>query len=202
MHLFYNEHLDLEQLNIISVFELLPPGPISNITTLHPMIWDGGLMALLAQNNFDKVYYTKNNIHSFHLSMISGNRDEAWPMYLVWPISERFMLGQSGGTWPACCHWPNTGRVDARCPIMSVLTQSYQCGTWFVCSIVREQSRSTTVLSINHVIQMPQCLSGFVNHDYSISILFTMIFTATHIRIALLCILYFIKFIKACFPNF
>ena len=31
-----------------------------------------------------------------------------------------------------------------------------------------EQSRSTTVLPINHVIQMPQCLSGFVNHDYYI----------------------------------
>ena len=29
-----------------------------------------------------------------------------------------------------------------------------------------EQSRSTTVLPINHVIQMPQCLSGFVNNDY------------------------------------
>ena len=29
-----------------------------------------------------------------------------------------------------------------------------------------EQSGSTTVLPINHVIQMPQCLSGFVNHDY------------------------------------
>ena len=28
-----------------------------------------------------------------HLCMISGNRDETWPMYLVWPISERFMLG-------------------------------------------------------------------------------------------------------------
>ena len=28
-----------------------------------------------------------------------------------------------------------------------------------------EQTRSTTVLPINHVIQMPQCLSGFVNHD-------------------------------------
>ena len=57
------------------------------------MIWDGDLMALLAYNNFDKEYYTKNNIHSFHLCMISGNRDEAWPMYLVWPISERFVLG-------------------------------------------------------------------------------------------------------------
>ena len=33
------------------------------------------------------------------------------------------------------------------------------------CSV---QSRSTTVLPINHVIQMPQCLSGFVNHDYCV----------------------------------
>ena len=30
-----------------------------------------------------------------------------------------------------------------------------------------EQSNSTSVLPMNHVIQMPQCLSGFVNHDYS-----------------------------------
>ena len=29
-----------------------------------------------------------------------------------------------------------------------------------------EQSRSTSVVPINHVIQMPQCLSGFVNHEY------------------------------------
>ena len=28
-----------------------------------------------------------------------------------------------------------------------------------------EQSRLTSVLPINHVIQMPQCISGFVNHD-------------------------------------
>ena len=80
----------------------------------------------------------KNNIHSFHLCMISGNRYEAWPIYLVWPISERLVLGWSGGTWPACCHWLNTGRVDGRCPIMSVLTQSNQCGTWFVFSTLQE----------------------------------------------------------------
>ena len=123
----------------------------------------------------------KNNIRSFHLCMISGNLDEAWPMYLVWPISERFMLGWSGGTRPACCHWPNPGRVDGRCPIMSVLTQSYQCARglsaapyeslqWALtraCSEPgSEQSRSTSVLPINHVIQMPRRLSGFVNYDY------------------------------------
>ena len=62
------------------------------------------------------------------------------------------MLGQSGDTWPACCHWPNTGRVDARCPIMSVLAQSYQCGTWFVCSILRE-------LAVSNLGQPLFCLS-------------------------------------------
>ena len=67
-------------------------------------------------------------------------------------------------------------------PIMFVLTQSYPCDTWFFCCTlpiskqsgtlrelaVSAQSWSTAVLSINHVIQMPQCLSGFMNHDYSL----------------------------------
>ena len=94
----------------------------------------------------------KNNIHSFHLCMISGNRNEAWPMYHVWPMSKRFMLEWSGGTWPVCCHWPNTGRVDGRCPIMFVLTQSYPCDAWFVCSTLRE-------LAVNNLGQLQFCLS-------------------------------------------
>ena len=32
-----------------------------------------------------------------------------------------------------------------------------------------EQSKSTSVLPINHVILMPQCLWGFVNHDYCLN---------------------------------
>ena len=85
--------------------------------------------------------------------MISGNRDEAWSMYHhVWPISEGFTLGWSGGTWPACCHWLNTGKVDGPCPIMSVLIQSYPCDTWFVCSILRE-------LAVSNLGQLLFCLS-------------------------------------------
>ena len=94
----------------------------------------------------------KNNIHSFHLCLISGNRDEAWPMYHVWPISQHFMLGRSGGTWPVCCHWPNTGTVDVRCPIMFVLTHSYPCDPWFVCSTLRE-------LAVSNLGQLLFCLS-------------------------------------------
>ena len=70
--------------------------------------------------------------------MISGNQDEAWPMYHVWRISARFMHGWFGGTWLACCHWLNTGPVSGRCPIMFVLTQPYQCDTCFFCSTLRK----------------------------------------------------------------
>ena len=84
----------------------------------------------------------KNSIHSFHLCMISGNQDEAWPMYHVWPISERFMHGWFGGTWLACCHWLNTGPVSGRCPIMFVLTRPYQCDTCFFCSTLRKPAVS------------------------------------------------------------
>ena len=83
-----------------------------------------------------RIFWDKN-IHSFHLCMISGNRDEAWPIYRVWPISERSILGWSGGMPPAFCHWLNTGMADGRSPIMFVLTQAYPCDT------------STSVLPIN-----------------------------------------------------
>ena len=74
-----------------------------------------------------------------------------------------------GGKLPACCHWLDTGRVDGHCPIMFVLTHIH---------VTRDMSaapckslqwaiyRSTSVLPTNHVIQMPHCLSGVVNHDY------------------------------------
>ena len=109
--------------------------PVQPTTLQNPMIWDGGLVAL-SYNNFWWKILDKNNIQSFHLCMISGNRDEVWPMYHVWPISEHFMLGWSGGIWLACCHWLNTGMVHGRCPIMFVLTQTYPCDTW--CSTLWE----------------------------------------------------------------
>ena len=94
----------------------------------------------------------KNNIHSFHLCMISGNRDGARPMYHVWPISEHLMHGWSSGTWPACCHWLNSGKVDGPCPMMFVLTESYPCDTWFVCSTLRE-------LAVSNLCHLLFCLS-------------------------------------------
>ena len=84
--------------------------------------------------------------------MTSGNQDEAWPMYHVWPICERFMLGWFGGTWPACCYWLNTGTVGGRWPIMFLLTRSCQCDTWFFCSTLRE-------LALSNLSQLLFCRS-------------------------------------------
>ena len=95
--------------------------------------------------------FDKKNIHSFHLCMISGHHDEAWPMYHVWPIFQRFMLGWSDGTWPACCHWLSTGKVDRPCPIMFVLIQSYPCGM-FVCNSLWE-------FAVSNLGQLLFCLS-------------------------------------------
>ena len=109
----------------------------------------------------------KNNIHSFHLCMISGNQDEAWPMYHVWPISERYMLGLFSGNSPACCPWMTTGTVGGGgggggCPIMFVLTQSYQCDTWFFSSTLRELAVSNLgQLLLCQSITWTRCRNGY-----------------------------------------
>ena len=63
------------------------------------------------------------------------------------------MFGWSGGTWQACCHWLNAGKVDGSCPIMFVLIQSYPCDTWFFYSILRQ-------LAVSSVGQLLFCLSS------------------------------------------
>ena len=102
--------------------------------------------------------------------MISGNRDEAWPMYLAWPIPERFMLGVI--RWHVTCmlslagHWQDRRALSNHVCAHSVTPMWHVVCLQHLARASSEQSRSTTVLPINHVIQIPQCLSGFVNHDY------------------------------------
>ena len=102
--------------------------------------------------------------------MISGNRDEAWPMYLAWPIPERFMLGVI--RWHVTCmlslagHWQDRRALSNHVCAHSVIPMWHVVCLQHLARASSEQSRSTTVLPVNHVIQIPQCLSGFVNHDY------------------------------------
>ena len=103
--------------------------------------------------------------------MISGNRDEAWPMYLAWPIPERFMLGVI--RWHVTCmlsfagHWQDRRALSNHVCAHSVIPMWHVVCLRYLARASSEQSRSTTVLPVSHVIQIPQCLSGFVNHDYS-----------------------------------
>ena len=102
--------------------------------------------------------------------MISGNRDEAWPMYFAWPIPERFMLGVIW--WHVTCmlslagHWQGRRTLSNHVCAHSVIPMWHVVCLQHLARASSEQSRSTTVLPVNHVIQIPQCLSGFVNHDY------------------------------------
>ena len=63
-------------------------------------------------------------------------------------------------------HWQGRRALSNHVCAHSVISMWHVVCLKHLARASSEQSRSTTVLSINHVIQMPQCLSGFVNHDY------------------------------------
>ena len=64
-------------------------------------------------------------------------------------------------------HWQGRRALSNHVCAHSVISMWHVVCLQHLARASSEQSRSTTVLPINHVIQMPQCLSGFVNHDYS-----------------------------------
>ena len=63
-------------------------------------------------------------------------------------------------------HWQGWRALSNHVCAHSVISMWHVVCLQHLARASSEQSRSTTVLLINHVIQMPQCLSGFVNHDY------------------------------------
>ena len=63
-------------------------------------------------------------------------------------------------------HWQGRRALSNNVCAHSVISMWHVVCLQHLARACSEQSRSTTVLPINHVIQMPQCLSGFVNHDY------------------------------------
>ena len=64
-------------------------------------------------------------------------------------------------------HWHDRRALSNHVCAHSVIAMGHVIFLQHLARACSEQSRSTAVLPINHVIQMPQCLSGFVNHDYS-----------------------------------
>ena len=80
--------------------------------------------------------------------MISGNRDEAWPMYLAWPIPERFMLGVIW--WHVTCmlslagHWQDRRALSNHVCAHSVIPMWHVVCLQHLARASSEQSRSTT----------------------------------------------------------
>ena len=65
------------------------------------------------------------------------------------------------------CHWHGRWALSNHVWAHSVVSMGHVICLQHLARACSEQSRSTSVLPINHVIQMPQCLSRFVNHNYS-----------------------------------
>ena len=63
-------------------------------------------------------------------------------------------------------HWHGRRVLSNHVCAHSVISMWHMICLQHLARACSEQSRSTSVLPINHVIQMPQSLSGFVNHDY------------------------------------
>ena len=63
-------------------------------------------------------------------------------------------------------HWQGRRALSNHVCAHSVISMWHVVCLQHLARACSEQFRSTTVLPINHMIQMPQCLSGFVNHDY------------------------------------
>ena len=87
----------------------------------------------------------------------------------------------------ACVHWLNTDRGDRRCPIM--LGAHSVISMWHVVCLQHpaRTHNGQSVLPIDYVILLPQCLSGFLNYDYCIILLIVWYISRTvdNVRILL-----------------
>ena len=84
-----------------------------------------------------------------------------WALYawvLRWHVTCMLSLGE---------HWQGRQALSNHVCAHSVISVWHVVCLQHLARACSEQSRLTSVLPINHVIQMPQCISGFVNHDYS-----------------------------------
>ena len=63
-------------------------------------------------------------------------------------------------------HWQGRRALSSHVCAHSVILMWHVVCLKHLARACSEQYRSTSALPINHVIQKPQCLSGFLNHDY------------------------------------
>ena len=79
-------------------------------------------------------------------------------------------------------HWHGRRTLSNHVCAPSVISMWQVIFLQHLATACSEQSRSTAVLLINYVIQMPQCLLGFVNHDYRLSSIYCMCVSLCFVR--------------------
>ena len=82
-----------------------------------------------------------------------------YPWVIRWHVTGILSLAE---------HWHGRRALSNNVCAHSVISMWHVIFQQHLARACGEQSRSTSVLPINHVIQIPQCLSGFVNHDYRV----------------------------------
>ena len=70
------------------------------------------------------------------------------------------------GILSLAAHWQGRRTLSNHVCVHSAISMLHVVCLQHLVRARSEQSRSTSVLPYNHLIQMPQCLSGLVNHDY------------------------------------
>ena len=88
----------------------------------------------------------------------------AW--VIRWQVTGMFSLAE---------HWHGRRALSNHVCAHSVISMCHMICLQYLARACSGQSRSTSVLPINHVIQIPQCLSGFVNHNYQEYHMFTIL---------------------------
>ena len=120
---------------------------------------------ILIRNIRQKLYSQFPPVHDF--------RKPWWGVAYVPCITNLRALYAWAIWWHVACmlslaeHWQGRRALSNHVCAHSVISMWHVDSLQHLARACSEQFRSTSVLPINHVIQMPQCLSGFVNHDYS-----------------------------------
>ena len=152
---------------LFSIFcQLDQPTTLQNFTVWYGMVvwclcWQ---RTILMKNIRQKQYSQFSPVHDFgkprwgvaYIPCVTNLRAiYAW--VIRWHVTGMFSLAE---------HWHGGRALSNHVCAYSVIAMWHVIFLQHLARACSEQSRSTAVLPINHVIQMPQCLSGFVNHDY------------------------------------
>ena len=134
------------------------------------MIWDGGLVTLLAQNNFDEEYSTKT---IFTVSMYSWYRETVMRRGLCTMCDQSLSAlclcnrWQVTGMLSLAGHWQGRQALSNHVCAHSLISMSHMICLQHLARACSEQYIGQLLFCLSITwSRCPHCLSGSVNHDY------------------------------------